>query len=223
MGYRLENKDVELSGLRKLTFVPSDKAGDVYRYKNSALRIFKDGESPIDQETAKYLTDISTERILLPRKLLFYNNAFKGYSMKLVSQKGSGKRLITTPKRDLIACVENLEKDIETISRKKVLLNGITPGYTLYNGDIYIVNPAGYTILELENSEKLEQLNEFQLHLLITELISSDLRKAHYPQATINNVKKILSLRDLEEKSSSYLSEVMKGQDSIKELVKKIS
>ena len=47
MGYRLENKEIELDGLRKLSFTPTQKAGDVYRYKNYALRIFKEGEEPI--------------------------------------------------------------------------------------------------------------------------------------------------------------------------------
>ena len=222
MGYRIDNKEVDLSGLRKLTFVPSSKAGDVYRYKNSAIRVFKDGEEPIDEKTAEYFTGIPTDRILLPRKLLFYNNAFKGYTMKLVSQRGAGKRIITTPKRDLIECVEVLESDAETLSQRKVLLNGATPGYSLYNGDLYLVNPAAYSVLELESSEKLEELNKFQLHLLITELIASDLRKSRYPQPTINNVKKLLSMRDLDESSSDYLREIMRGQENIKELVKKI-
>ena len=71
MGYRLENKDVDLSGIKPLKYVPTKKAGDVYRYKNNVLRIFRENESHIEEETARYLTNISTERILLPKKLLF--------------------------------------------------------------------------------------------------------------------------------------------------------
>ena len=223
MGYRIENKPVDLSGLKKLNFAPSTKAGDTYRYRNSALRVFKDGEQPMDQETAEYLTGISTERILLPRKLLFYNNAFKGYTMKLVSQKGSGKKMMTTPKRDLIECIECLEKDVEVISQKQVLLNGTAPGYTLYNGELYLVNPANYSVLELGSSEELERLNRFQLHLLLTELITGEMRRTNYSQALISRVREILKLRDMEESSSSYLKEVMAGQETIKEFVKKIS
>ena len=169
MGYRLEGKEVDLTGLRKLTFTPSSKAGDVYRYKNYALRIFKDGEEPIDQPTAEYLTNIKTDRIILPKRLLFYNNAFKGYTMKLVSQRGAGKRISTTPKEDFIDNIKAIERDIETLSQRKVLLNGATPGYTLYNGELYIVDPSNYRILDSVDSDKLEQLNQFQLHLLITE------------------------------------------------------
>ena len=222
MGYRLENKEIELEGLRKLSFTPTQKAGDVYRYKNYALRIFKEGEEPIDQQTAKYLTDITTDRIILPRKLLFYNNAFKGYTMKLVSQKGSGKRISTTPKEDVLESIVALEKDIETLSQKKVLLNGATPGYTLYNGNLYIVDPSNYRILDAVDTSSLEQLNQFQLHLLITELIAADLRKARVQQSTIQNIKEILNLRDNDQTTSEYLRELLQGQSNIKGLVKKI-
>ena len=222
MGYRLDNKDADLSKLRQLTFVPSSKAGDVYRYKNEALRVFRDGEEPIDKKTAEYLTNISTERILLPRKLLFYNNAFKGYTMKLVSQKGAGKRIITTQTDEIIDCVEAVEKDINELSHKKVLLNGINPGYSLYNGELYLVNPAGYRIIELESYEKLAKLNEFQLQLLLTELIASDMRKNRYSQALINSIKKILNKRDLEQSCSSYLKELLNDNRNIKEYVKRI-
>ena len=222
MGYRIDNKEVDLSGLRQLTFVPTNKAGDVYRYKNSAIRVFREGETPIDKETAEYFTSVYTDRILLPRKLLFYNNAFRGYTMKLVSQRGAGKRIITTPTKDLIECIEALERDVETVSQKKILLNGITPGYSLYNGELYLVNPAGYSILESVSEDKLEQLNEFQLHLLITELIAAELRKNRYLQPTINNVRNLLGLRDNDQSSSSYLKEVIDGQENIKEFVKKI-
>ena len=224
MGYRLGNQEIELSNLKKINFTPSTKAGDVYRYKNMAIRVFRDGEEPIDKQTADYFTRISTARILLPRQLLIYNSSlFKGYSMKLVTQKGSGKRITIAPKRELIEGVAALERDNETLSQKKVLLNGINPGYVLYNGEIYLVNPAGYSRLELGNTKSLEKLNQFQIHLLITELIASDLRKSRVPQATINEVKKLLSLKDMDERTSSFLIELLRGQENVKELVKKMS
>ena len=222
MGYRLENKPVDLSGVKKLTFVPSTKAGDVYRYRNYALRIFKDGEKVIDKETAKYLTTISTERILLPKKLLFYNNAFKGYAMKLVSQKGANKKIITTPIDEFIDSVEVLEDDVEAVSQRKVLLNDITPGYTLYNGELYLVNPAKYTTLGIGSPEDIERINKYQLHLLITELISSELNKQNFSQSSIRHLKELMGLRDMDQNTSDYLYDMMGDQRDIKQFVKKI-
>lgn len=222
MGYRIENKPIDINGLKKLKFAPSVKIGDTYRYRNTALRIFKEGEQPMTQATAEYLTGISTDRILLPRKLLFYNNAFRGYTMKLVSQKGSGKKIMTTPKQEFLDCVVSLEKDVEKISQKRVLLNGTSPGYTLYNGELYLVNPANYSVLEIGRFEELERLNQFQLHLLLTEVIASEMRKTNYTQTLINRIREIMKLRDMDQSSSSYLKDVMDGQENIKEFVKKI-
>lgn len=221
MGYRLENKPIDLSGIKKLTFVPSQKAGDVYHFRNYALRIFRDGEEAIDEDTARYLTSISTDRIILPRKLLYNNNTFKGYTMKLVSQKGAGKKIITTPKDDFIDCIEVLEADIKELSQKKVLLNAISPGYTLYNGELYLVNPAKYSILEAD-SNNIEKINKFQLHSLIVELISSELNKQDFSQASIKYLKGLMSLRDEDQNTSDFLYGLMGDQKNIKQFVKKI-
>ena len=127
MGYRLDNKDIDISG-KRLTKIGNGGTGDVYKYRNSALKIFKtDKETPMDVETAEYLTTISTNRVLLPRNLLFYNNTFRGYTYKLVSKKGSGKKITTIPKDELVGNISIIERDIETLSNKQVLLDGIEP------------------------------------------------------------------------------------------------
>jgi len=222
MGYRLENKPVDLGGLRQLTYVPSQKAGDVYRFKNDAIRVFKDGEDVIDEDTARYLTTISTDRVLLPRKLLFYNNAFKGYTMKLVSQKGAGKRIISTPKRELIDAIEVVEEDIYALSQRNVLLSNTGVGHTLYNGELYLVDPSKYRILDLGDSENLEKLNQYHLHLLLSELITTELRKNSFPSSSINHMREIMDLKDNDQSTSDYLSDLIDGQKDIKQFVKKL-
>ncbi len=221
MGYRLENKPVDLSGLKELTFVPSQKAGDVYRFRNYAIRIFQNGEKVIDEDTARYLTTITTDRIILPRKLLFYKNNFAGYTMKLVSQKGSGKKIITTPKDEFIDSIEVLEDDIKELSQKKVLLNDITPQYTLYNGELYLVNPSKYSLFEA-NTDSIESINRFQLHQLITELISMELKKDNFTQPFIKHLKELMSLKDEDQKTSDFLYDLMADQKNIKQFIKKI-
>ena len=223
MGYRLGNKSIELDGKRPIRFIASGDSEDVYRFQRMILKIFQDGEMPIDKKMAEYLSSISTERILLPRKLLFYNNSFRGYSMKLVPKKGSGRRIITTPKNELIMNIEVLEEDIQRLSRRKVLLNGVSPSNSIFNGELYFTNPNRYTLFDISNFEELEKLNRFQLHLLLTELIASELHKGQYPPSTVNMVREMMGLRDTDQSSSSYLKDVMDGQENIKQMVKKIS
>lgn len=223
MGDRLGNRQIDLSNKKQMTQIACGKTGDVYRYRNEALKVFRDDiQVPMDLKTAEYLTRISTERILLPRNLLFHNNAFKGYSMKLVPKKGSSKRIITTPTPAFLEEVEVVEEDITHLSRKRVLLSGVSPDNSFFNGNLFLTDPQKYTVLDTDRFEQLEQINNYQFQLLLIELITKELNKGNYPQAAINRLKELLSLKDLDTKMSEYLRDLTAGQADLKQLVKKI-
>ena len=222
MGYRLDNKDVDLTG-KRLTKIDSGASGYIYRYKNSALKMFKPGrEIPLDEETARFLTTISTNRILLPRNLLFYNNAFRGYTYKLVSKKGIGKRMIQLPKDELLGNITIIEKDIEVLSSKSVLLDGIEPSKSIFNGNLYLIDPNKYSVLDLIETEELERLNKFQFHLLLTSILTSELRKNNIESYLERKFKDLMDSKDSEEDSSSFIQELISGNDSVKQFIKKI-
>lgn len=221
MRYKLDNKDINIT-IKSLPKIATGKTGDVYKYKDSALKVFKDKTAPIEESAAKYLTTISTDRILLPRKLLFYNNNLKGYTLKQVDKRGSGKRIITLPKDELVSEVSINERDAETLSRKSVLLNGVSPENTIFNGELYLTDPSQYSILELFSTEELERLNKFQLHLLITELITSELRKSNFTKSEIAKAKELLNTRDESEDSSEFFKDIIPDNDSIKQFVKRL-
>jgi len=91
MGYRLDSKNINLKGLKK---IGTGKNGDVYKYKGQALKIFKSDSEHLNEETARILTSIHTDRILLPKNLLYYNNTFKGYTLKPLDKRGHSKKII---------------------------------------------------------------------------------------------------------------------------------
>jgi len=222
MGYKLDDKDIKLTG-KQWTKIGTGAKGDVYKYHNMALKVFKeDRNTPIDFYTADYLSNISTDRILLPQNLLFYNNSFKGYTYKLVSKRGTGQRMIMLPKQDLIQDIRVLEEDIKTLSNKSVLLNGISPENSIFNGELYLVDPTEYRVLEDCSTKELEELNKFQLHLLLTTLISLELRKNNFTSKTEKNVKELFDMREVGENSSRFFSDIIGNNESIKEFVKKI-
>ena len=222
MGYKLDDKDVKLTG-KQWTKIGTGAKGDVYKYRNMALKVFKeDRDTPIDVYTAEYLSNISTDRILLPQNLLFYNNAFKGYTYKLVSKKGTGQRMIMLPKQELIQDIRILEEDIKTLSNKSVLLNGISPENSIFNGELYLVDPTEYRVLEDCSTKELEELNKFQLHLLLTTLISFELRKNNFTSKTERNAKELFGMKEIGENSSRFFSDIIGNNESIKEFVKKI-
>lgn len=222
MGYRLNDKNIDISR-KRLTVIGNGKTGDVYKYRDVALKVFKENrEVPIDLETAEYLTTISTNRVLLPRNLLFYNNTFKGYTYKLVSKKGSGKKITSIPKDELVGNISIIERDIEILSNKQILLNGIEPENTIFNGNLYLTDPCMYTKLKGYSGRELEKLNKYQFHLLMTSMIISELRKNTLDSSGEKHLKEILNMKDEEDNTSDFFIDVIDDNDSIKEFVKKI-
>ena len=228
MIYTLEDKKIDLNEKKKLPLIAKGKNGNIYGYGNFAIKVFSNPEEPpISEETANYLTTINTDRILLPRKLLFYEDAFSGYSLKLVPKKPNVKKLINSPIEQLIENIMALEKDIRTISKRNILLSDMSPENVKYNGTLYISDPSKYTLLDLPKAGdldgELEKINSFQLHLLLTELFSEELRKINFSKESIERLKEIFELKDVDQQSSVFLKEMMEGQGTIKEMVKKIN
>ena len=77
-------------------------------------------------------------------------------------------------------------------------------------------------MLDVGDSDDLEKINKYQLQLLLTELITSELNKLNYPSSTIRRVKEIMGLRDNDQNPSDYLYEIIGDQKDIKQFVKKI-
>lgn len=223
MGYRIENKAIDAKEIRQLSKIATGKTGNVYHYRNEALKIFVEGEEPpIEEGTARYLQDISTSRILLPKKLLFYNTAFRGYTLKLIPKKGLSRKIVNTDKGDLLSEIFELECDTEVLSRKKILLNGISPENSIFNGKFFITDPSKYRIFDIDDTEELAKLNKYQLQLLLNEIISSELGRMNYTQKQIRHIKEILSLRDADESICEFYDKIIDGERNVKQLVKKM-
>lgn len=221
MIYKIGNRKENLNG-KRIRKIASGEKGDVYKYKGEAIKLFNpDEQPPMTEEVAEYLTKIQTSRILLPRKLVFYQDAFRGYTLRLVQKKGNSRKLIALPGEDLVENIETIERDIRTLSDRKVLLNGITPDNVLFNGRLYLTDPAHYKLLELYGTEDLERLNKYQFHVLFTELITAELKKCNYSPAVAAYFRDLLRMKDVDQLTSDYLKEIINPEDSIKQIVKK--
>ncbi len=135
---------------------------------------------------------------------------------------GIGQRMILIPKSELIQDIKILERDVRTLSTKGVLLNGVTPENSIFNGELYLTDPTGYSVLEECSPEKLEELNKFQLHLLFTRLITLELRKNGFNSRTESEVKELFGMKDPSDNTSAFLGEIISNNDSIKQFVKKM-
>lgn len=223
MGYRIENNHINLEG-KKSKKIATGKTGDVYKYGKEAVKIFdNDKPLPIDEESARELTRISsTRRILLPRKLVFYDDAFSGYTLKLVSRERAGRRMISQNISDIISNVEQLERDVEIVSARKVLLNGISPENVLNNGRLYLTDPSKYRLLDVKTTDRLLGINMYQLHVLITEIMTGELKICNFSEEEINALKEIMKKKELDQRTSEYLFEIAEDEENIKTLVRRL-
>jgi len=218
--YTLDGKVVSMD-FKHMSVVATGETGNVYKYKDVALKLFKENVTPpIDVTTAKKLTGIQTDRILLPRKLLFCEDKFRGYTYRLISKKGSSKKIITLPKEELIGNISLLENDIENLSKAKILLDGIDPSNYIFNGSLFVTDPSKYSLFDVVSFEELAKLNKFQLHLLLTEIMASELRGcSNITNACEKHFKELLGLKDAEQDSSDYFADIMGKSEDVKELV----
>ena len=227
MEYRLGNRKVQLDKQRMLQ-IGDNHRKNLYRIRNFAVEVYPESfdlKNCLSEDTARYLTGIRTERIILPKELLYSANGRKyvGYAFRLPSKKGSGKKLITTSIDDLFVNVQKLESDMQLLSHKRVLLNGIVSGDVLYNGkNLFLLNPNQYLYLEKLSSSDIFYLNQYQIHLLLSEYLLSEIRRENFSNATLASVKEIFSRREDGEFSSDFFYELFSESSDIKQFVKKL-
>lgn len=230
MGYKLGNRNIDIPG-KDVRKIASGKRGDIYKYRNVVLKVFPknyDQNDVLDEDAAKYLTGISTDRILLPRKILYYHepqcdiNEFRGYSLRSLDKKGAKKRIINENSIDVVNNIKALENDVILLSRKGVLLNGITPSNTIYNGDIFLTDPSRYSVLAEIDYDSLENLNRYQLHLLLSELIVTDAKKEGFSTSTVVKIRNLFNIKDDLNKSSDFFGDILEDNTNLKQFIKKL-
>ena len=219
--YTLDGKPVNMD-FKHMSVVATGKTGVVYKYKDVALKLFNQEQVPsVDLETTKLLTGIQTDRILLPKKILLCDDKFRGYTYRLIPKKGTGKKIIMLSKDELVGNIVLIENDIEQLSKAKVLLDGIDPTNYIFNGDLYISDPRQYSILDIFSTEELAKLNKYQFHLLLTQIMVSELQSCSgITNASEKHFKEIMGIKDEDQDSSDYYASIMGNSDSVKEFVK---
>ena len=223
MGYTLNKKSINLG--KKMS---SDFLGDVYVINRGiALRVYKDNINRslvLSKDDCDYLSGLRSDRILLPKKLLYKNNSYCGYSFRLLNKSPKKEKIIGTNIEDFISDVEMLEEDIDFLSRKRVMLDGITPNNIVYDDGLYLTDSSQFKVLDVEEFDYrcLRQLNDYQVQLLLESLIVSELRKEKVINSKINDFVALLEDRDSDIKQSKYYSRLFDYSDNVREFVKKI-
>lgn len=216
MIYQINNEFITPDIIRKLKLIESGKTGKVYKWeKNKILKIFTknppENKCPMDLETAEILSKINAESryIILPLDLVFNKNDYekknlKGYVCQNIDKKGNNN-ITKISKRKLIENIQGIEYDIELLSSKNILLDGLNAENTIFNGYLYISDPVSYIKME----EEVRNINMKLFQQLLIDLTTRDLRKLKVSKAKIEEVAELLYLKDDEVLNSIYLKDIL--------------
>ena len=217
MKYQINNEFITPDIIRKLKLIKSGKTGKVYKWKNNKiLKIFSNNppnnRCPMDLETADILSKINIESryIILPIDLVFNKKDYKkknlkGYTSQNIHKKGN-ENITKMSKRELIENIQGIEDDIELLSSKNILLDGLNAENTIFNGYLYISDPANYIKIE---EESVRNINMKLFQQLLIDLTTRDLRKLNVPRTKIEQLAELLCLKDDEVLNSKYLKDIL--------------
>ena len=122
----------------------------VYKYEKDVVKLYKENYklSHLSPEEMKFLSKLSTKRILVPsNKLLDQKGNMIGYQMPLIL----GERdLQMDSMQHLLQELCVLKNDIDLLCEYSVILMDINPGNTIYNGNLFLIDPGNYLINELD-------------------------------------------------------------------------
>lgn len=215
MLYRLEGRKINLD---KMNVCSSFENGDIYNYKKYLIRLYKDNIPK--EEDIRYLSKIKSLHIYLPIKLLYGNDKFMGFTLKSYKKYDIDK-MINTPKDELLDSIYDLEEDIDNISQKKIILNGLNTNDAYYNGELYITNPDKFIIYDADD-ESLKDINNVELTGLLNKMIIHELNGENITKKNLSLFTELLNNKDIYTRSSDYLDVLLGNSSNIKEYVKKL-
>ena len=178
-------------------FLGSGCEGKVYYNEdtNEAVKIYSGNtlnSKSLSEETAKFLSHISTTNILLPKRLVYdEQGSFIGYTTPFIQtyQGVNNLELLDFKIPDLIKVIEPLYRDAYTLSMHKIYLRDIySDGNALYNGNFYLIDPGLYKIMPHDKMEILKYnfldlngaLNIYILQMKIFEMEVEMIKRGDY-------------------------------------------
>jgi hypothetical protein len=219
MIYRLENKRINLD---RMNPVGNFNNGTLYNVKNYTLKVYdKNIEELPSEKTMRYLSKVKSLQIFMPNRLLYSNDKFCGYTIKNVNKNGRFNKIISTPKDQLLDSIFTLEEEIKFISDKRILLHDLDLEDIHYNGELFIINPDKYLVLN-SNSDLIYDTNILELNSLLSRLVSKELNSEKVLKRNIVRFNNLLKDKDIYTSNNDYLDEILSKEENIKCLVKKM-
>lgn len=143
-GIMLDSNNIEFLSGQGSEFI-------VYKYFDLVIKTYKKDYklSHLSLEEINVLKNILTKRILLPIGTLWNSNhELIGYKMPYI---GGVKPLESDSVETLFKELEILKQDLDLLCENSIILRDINLSNTIYNGNIYLIDPGNYLTDGLEN------------------------------------------------------------------------
>ncbi len=196
-------------------YVDEGMEGTIYRWGNRALKIhdkFPQKAFLLEDEAQK-LTKIDTERILLPKELIYDDNdKYVGYSTDFLTSynfSNVGK----LPMKEFTNEIELIYKDLNTLSDNFVDVDDYTLDNIIFDGGIRIIDPGSYTFVKQERfllSDNLYRFNHFLISSLIPYAVKMTKRERNYFRNTTDISEDLVDYFNYESKDNENLSKFIK-------------
>lgn len=191
---------------------------DIYYFKQMILKIHKENISKarLDYSTFQQLSQISTERILMPQyPILDHNGDFCGYTEPFIYSY-SIKNIANMKINMLLQELELIKEDLNLLANNKIDVTDLTTSNTLFTGNIYLCDPGSYLVRNNKTKEYINYLNENEL----SEYLNSELFPYIVPLT--RNQKKYLIEKTSYYSGFDYLKEA-NNQEKVSTFIKRFT
>lgn len=176
--------------------------GTVYLFGNTCLKVFREHYDGMGGTFERFST-LKTNNFVRIKNIFYGEDCIKGYTMDYC--RSSGIRLLDQNGDYILDNVESIRRDIELLSKNKILLNDLNCTNFIIGDRIYIIDPdlyvtsGSHTLLDLNNryfinclKEKiLQELSYDSLDSRINREIIKDTFKDYQTIKTIGSIHSI--------------------------------
>ena len=122
---------------------------NVYRLNDEVFKIHKNDRQikfKLDEETAKYLSNIKTKRIIMPKKIIYdVKSNFCGYTLPYL--ESYQKAILRRKKMDeIVEELKLIEQDLILLKEHNVDLEDFTLDNFIVNRGLYMIDPGSYKV-----------------------------------------------------------------------------
>lgn len=174
----VDNQEVETNDLK---IIGDGNEGVVYKYHNSALKVYKESNNKfekilnpkvkriIDYDDIQKFLELKTSRILLPRKIIYKLEDgcgyYGGYSTNLINNIISPSNMWETLPDYLKKEEEVILKDLELLNENNIAIYDFdSSGNFLYNGKMYFIDAGSLQTSSFPVSKDNQEQMNIALH-----------------------------------------------------------